>query len=141
MPHRKSRPPDEFDGWTKKVQSLIDEMSNRIFFEFRPTRAWQPRVNVYSTARGLVLCVELAGLEASEVTLEALTATRIRLGGVRERPGHADLVTPCCMEVMEIDEGRFERDVELPEAVNVGGAQVSYDRGFLWIFLPRGEPT
>lgn len=139
MPRRKRGPAGEFESWSSHIHQLIDEMSNRMFFEFRSTRTWQPRLNLYATEHTLVVCLEIAGLDPRGVTLEGLAPDRIRLSGGRERPVHTECAKPFSVELMEIDEGRFERELELPDPVDVGRAEVHYERGFLWIILPRME--
>ncbi len=141
MPHRKRKPGSGSDAWSKHIHDLIDEMSNRMFFEFRSTRTWQPRVNIYSSDRTIILCVELAGLDPSGVTLEGVSPVRIRLCGSRARPTLADGESPTSIEMMEIDEGPFQRDFDLPEAVDVDHVSVSYERGILWVILPKTEAT
>lgn len=38
---------------------------------------------------------------------------------------------------MEIDEGPFAREIELAQPVDVNAVEVNYDRGYLWILLPK----
>jgi HSP20 family molecular chaperone IbpA len=41
------------------------------------------------------------------------------------------------MHAMEISEGAFRREIELPEPVEQDRVEASYSKGFLWITLPR----
>ncbi|MBK9127516.1 MAG: Hsp20/alpha crystallin family protein [Phycisphaerales bacterium] len=127
------------DEWSRKIHDMLDEMSNRIFFEFRPHEGWQPRINVYASRSTYVICIELAGLEPDALRVECRDETTIRLSGQRGRPLRDGLELPCSVEALEIDEGPFSREISLPEPVDAQAAEVSYDRGYLWVILPRLE--
>lgn len=127
---------ETFDEWSRKLHTIMDQMHKRIFFEFRRTEAWRPRVNVYETRTHLHVCVELAGLQQDEVYAEAPDDRHVVLSGLRPRPA-ADLPNPYSVEMLEIDEGAFSREIELPEAVDTAQLEFTYDRGFLWLRLPK----
>ena len=38
---------------------------------------------------------------------------------------------------MEIDEGPFRREIDLPAAVDTSQVEATYRKGFLWIRLPK----
>jgi HSP20 family molecular chaperone IbpA len=38
---------------------------------------------------------------------------------------------------MEIDHGRFEREVDIPPGYDQGRITTEWENGLLWIFLPR----
>ena len=44
---------------------------------------------------------------------------------------------PLSIHAMEIDEGPFRREIELPEAVDVDRMEATYSKGYLWITVPR----
>ncbi len=41
------------------------------------------------------------------------------------------------VHLMEIDSGRFERKLPLPDDVHTDGISAAYRQGYLWITLPR----
>jgi HSP20 family molecular chaperone IbpA len=129
------------DEWSHKIGELLDQMHNRSFFEFRRSGAWQPRVNLYASAAAYHVCVELAGLERDAIGVECPDERRLRIVGRRSRPTIHMLVDECSVEVMEIDEGGFSRDIELPMSVDRAEIQIAYERGFLWITLPKSKTT
>jgi HSP20 family molecular chaperone IbpA len=38
---------------------------------------------------------------------------------------------------MEIDHGPFRREVTLPEPIDVQSVEATYDKGYLWVMLPK----
>ncbi len=38
---------------------------------------------------------------------------------------------------MEIDSGRFHREVPVPDDLDVAACKASYKNGYVWIILPR----
>lgn len=132
---------EKMDDWSLNVQRIMEEMSNRSFVEYRGTGMWQPRVNLYACHATFRICVELAGLELDALHVRCADDKHVTLSGHRRPPGAAELKDPFSVEAMEIDEGPFLRDIDLPEPVNVGAVRISYDRGYLWITLPKTTRT
>lgn len=139
MSARKFGPEEPLDKWARNIHELLDEMHNRAFFEYRASRVWEPRVNVYTSRHAFHICVELAGLSPEALTVECRDATHVRVIGQRPRTVIPDLEGPFSVEVMEIDEGPFCRDIELPEPVDADNADSLYDRGYLWVTLPKSH--
>jgi HSP20 family molecular chaperone IbpA len=137
MPKKDFGSPERLDEWSRKIHHIMDEMQTRIFVEYRASATWQPRVNLYACREALYLCVELTGLDEQGVCVDRVTDTRIRLTGHRKRPHSQHLQTPLSVEMMEIDEGPFFRELELPEPVDAAALEIRYDRGHLWITLPK----
>ena len=131
---------DSVEDWSRKVQDIMDEMRNRIFLDYRTTGTWQPALNVYETRGAYYACVELAGLEQSAICVECLGPQRVRISGHRGQPRAGDLENPFSVEMMEIDEGPFCREFELPEPISVDAVEATYDKGYLWITLPKNAP-
>jgi HSP20 family molecular chaperone IbpA len=128
------------DEWSRMVQTIMDEMRNRIFFEYRATGTWVPRINLYASRSAYHICVELAGLERDLVCVECIGDQRLRITGRRPQPRVGILESPFSVEVMEVDEGPFSREIDLPEPVDGNLIEVSYDRGYLWITVPKIQP-
>ena len=62
---------------------------------------------------------------------------RLYLRGQREKPvvpaGDAEV----SVTLMEIDSGRFQRKLPLPDDAQLDGMTALYKNGFLWITIPR----
>lgn len=125
------------DEWANKIHEFMDEMHKRTFVQFRHERAWQPATNVYETEGAYVMCVDLAGMEENDISVECVDASRVRIAGRRDKPRPEDVDDQLSVHVMEIDEGPFRREIDLPVPVDVNAVQAKYRKGFLWIFLPK----
>lgn len=130
--------PDNLDEWSSKIGDIMDEMLNRSFVGFRDGGAsWQPDTNVYETRDAYYVCVDLAGVEQQQVDVQALDRRRITIAGARGQPRPPQAVFEFSIHAMEISEGTFRREIELPEPVEQDRIEASYSKGFLWITLPR----
>lgn len=137
MSKRKPGENQSMDEWNRNVHDLIDEMHRRTFVQFRRSGAWQPATNVYESPDIYLVCVDLAGVDEHEVDVEVRDQRRVVLQGRRPRPSPADAPERLSIHVMEIDEGPFRREIELPVAVDVDAVEATYQRGYLWIRLPK----
>ena len=105
------------------------------FIEPGPFR-WQPAINAFQCDKGLRICVELAGIDRSQVDL-TVEPQRVVIRGTRPPPEPSDEDDRAVqMIAFEIDYGPFERIIDLPRAVNVAEAKAEQRNGFLWILLP-----
>lgn len=99
----------------------------------RGPATFRPGVDVYVSGDPPVLTVELdlAGVDpdAVEVVVEGEV---LAIRGQRRPPAHERRA----YQHAEIEWGRFERLVQLPERVDVEGARADYRRGLLSISMP-----
>ena len=116
---------------------------NKGFFGFMPSDTWTPNVNLYESETCYVVCVDLAGVHKEDIEV-LVQDQRLRLTGKREPPAVSDVkkAPDACDErlrvhLMEIDHGRFSRDVELPADVNSLKITATFENGLLWIELPK----
>jgi HSP20 family protein len=93
---------------------------------------WVPDADVYLTATGLVIQMELAGLGCQSLKLTA-QGDRITISGRRSDNGRR---TKRKFLSMEIKYGPFERDLDLPEGYDLTLAHAAYKNGFLRIDVP-----
>ena len=94
---------------------------------------WAPNTDVYLTAEGIVVRVELAGMRREDLEL-TIENQRLRISGLRSdqcRTGK------CNYLIMEIDYGPFETFLELPAGYDLTQARASYQNGFLRIDVPE----
>jgi HSP20 family protein len=100
---------------------------------------WRPAINAFQCDKGLRICVDLAGLDRSEVEL-TVEPQRVVVSGIRSAPEPAEKDGRALqMFAFEIDYGPFERVVELPVPVDVSQAKAEQRNGLLWIELPFRE--
>jgi HSP20 family protein len=97
---------------------------------------WHPAINAFQCDKGLRICVDLAGVDRSQVEL-IVEPQRLTVRGTREAPEPTDAEGRAVqMIAFEIDYGPFERVIELPLPVDVDQARAEQRNGFLWIDLP-----
>ena len=131
---------ERFDEWSQKIHDIMDEMQRRDFVQFRRGDAWQPATNVYETRAAYFICVELAGVDEQRIDVTCEDRTRIIISGTREQPRPLGVDGPLSVHAMEIDEGAFCREIDLPEEIDVDRMEASYSKGYLWITAFRA-PT
>jgi HSP20 family molecular chaperone IbpA len=96
---------------------------------------WQPPADLYETPSALIIKVEVAGMadEDFEISLydNALVIEGVRSWDMPEgdRQYHA----------VNIQYGSFCLDVPLRQTIDRDRVQARYDRGFLYITLPKAE--
>jgi len=128
---------ESIKDWTRKIHHIMDEMRNRTFCDYRLTGTWAPTLNLYESRAAYYLCVELAGLSPESVAVECSDPNRVRISGSRGQPRGPSQEAPFSIEVMEIDEGPFHREIDLHEPVAADSIEVLYDRGYLWVILRK----
>jgi HSP20 family protein len=99
------------------------------FFE----KAWKPLCDVSETAKEVIVVVDLAGVDLSNVNI-AVQGDRMVINGIRREPATAPRRL---YHRMEISYGTFEREVPLPGKVDAEQAKAFYSNGFMEIRLPK----
>jgi HSP20 family molecular chaperone IbpA len=123
------------------VQGALSDVGYNLthlhFTQFVP-QPWQPAVNAYRCRDCIRICVDLAGVDRSEIDIQ-IEPQHIVLRGTRDVPEPTDSEGRAFKTIaMEIDYGPFLRVVQLPAdvEVDVDEAQAEQENGFLWIHLP-----
>lgn len=132
------------------------ELSSLNYSGYHPKAEWRPDVNAYRYDDHVEICVDLAGVEKGDIQVEVL-AQALRISGVRKAPlprcgggGGGGSQSSECRQVlaMEIENGRFGREIRLPAEVDPDRVEACQENGLLWINLPlassaagEGEPT
>jgi HSP20 family protein len=132
---------EEIREWQRRIQDIMDEMRNRSFCDYRASGTWLPNVNIYECPSAYYVCVELAGLERSSVSIECSDAQHVSISGQRTRPRAPGLEDPFSVDLMEIDEGPFLRAIDFNEPVAAEAAELLHDDGYLWIILRKAPTT
>lgn len=98
---------------------------------------WQPAINAFRCESAVRICVDLAGVEKSDINL-TVESRRVVVRGMREAPepngeAHGRALQ---MLALEIDYGPFEREIELPLEIDPERAHAEQENGLLWVYLP-----
>ncbi len=98
-------------------------------------RLWYPAADVYQTADGWLVKVELAGVAAEDIEIEIEGRTLYVAGTRRDRT----CTKGVSYHQMEITYSRFEKTLSFPVAIEGASIEHNFDNGLLIIRLWRGE--
>jgi HSP20 family protein len=121
------------EGFRSDIERFFTHFSQwkhpQAFFE----KAWKPHCDVYESEECYHVVLELSGVseESVEVLLQGRTLV-VRGERPSVRNPHYQTV-----HLMEINFGRFERALELPQAVDQDRTTATYRQGFLIVELPK----
>ncbi len=93
---------------------------------------WAPNTDVYATDSGVVIKVELAGMQRENLEL-TVEGHQLRISGQRPdgcRSPH------CKFLAMEINYGAFESIIDVPEGCDLNRGKAVYQNGFLRVDVP-----
>jgi HSP20 family protein len=117
------------------LHDVTYELTRSQFSQFAP-HTWEPAINAYRCHSAVRICVDLAGVERSQIEL-TVESRRVLIRGARELPEPSQREGRAVqLLAMEIDYGPFEREVQLPVEVEIDKAEAEQRNGLLWICLP-----
>lgn len=131
-----------FDRLAGRIREMMQEMRGPNYFCSHARPSWTPRMNMYETDTHVIICLEIAGLDPDEIDLR-LTDGVLQIEGSRGRPIIPDELADTLsldevsVHTMEIDSGKFCRDVSLPAEIDTEETIASYRQGLLWIVAPK----
>ncbi len=115
---------------------MMDEMLRRRYYRFSGDETWNPPVNLYETPDAFIVCIEVAGMSPETIDVRAHRDAVI-ISGHRPNPQPSETPEQVSIHLMEIDSGRFYREVEIPTNVQADLIKAKYRDGYLWITLPK----
>lgn len=125
----------------EQIQSEMEELFRALVNRQRSMHhqaagGWRPHLEVYETARALVVRAELAGVEESTLNV-TVHDQLLRLSGTRRRETHEERRL---FHQMEISYGPFAAEVLVPFAVDVDQVSAQFVDGILTVSLPKDAP-
>ena len=120
----------------RHISQWVNQVLGVNFHKYRRPEAWTPAINVYEDDVHWCVYADLAGMDADEIDLRS-EGGRLVLEGTRPAPMHGEPSGPVHLHLMEIDDGRFRREIELPPNVDVENIEAHYKCGMLWVRLPK----
>jgi HSP20 family molecular chaperone IbpA len=125
----------------RETGEVAFELGNLQFAEFHPTDGWRPDINAYRYDDRIELWGDLAGVKKDAIAVDVLP-DRVRISGERRSPAPTRDASSQCRQViaMEIENGRFAREIVLPLEVDRDGVSAKQENGLLWIILPTISP-
>jgi HSP20 family protein len=115
-----------------KLSSTVQFAKRRLATTRDHETHWSPNTDVYLCDAGLVIKVELAGMQRENLEL-TVEGNSLRISG--QRPDGCRSAQ-CKFQIMEIDYGAFETIIELPEDCDVSRGKAVYQNGFLRVDIP-----
>jgi HSP20 family protein len=124
----------------ERLQTEVEELFADLWQlpHFVSSRAgFRPPVDCFRSTKHsqLVVVVELAGVDPDALTL-AVDGRELVIAGERKREREEGRV----YQLMEIEDGPFERRIPLAPDVDVKRARAQYDRGLLTVLFPLTKP-
>jgi HSP20 family protein len=128
-------PRDPIDRLRGEMEELFADLWQVPRFT-RRHGGFRPQIDCYRTEQPAAfhVLVELAGVDPAKLQIFADEGTLI-VSGERRRPR----CTGRIYQQMEIDYGRFTRQVALDAEIDVESAKATYKRGILTIVLPLAK--
>jgi HSP20 family protein len=102
-----------------------------------PEAHWAPNKDVYVSDAGIIIKVELSGMQRENLEL-MIDGNRLKISGQRAdgcRPPH------CKYLVMEVSYGIFECAIDVPPGYDLNRATAYYQNGFLRVDVPPVNST
>ncbi len=99
--------------------------------------SWEPPTDVIVTMEEVIVIVDIAGMDSDTINI-VTDGSKLRIGGVRG--------SSCCdgrkqYQQIEIQIGRFAREIDLPVPVDHEKTTARYDRGMLEVRIARTDPS
>jgi HSP20 family protein len=132
MSAKKSVSKNDFEGYGQHYHVL---MHDRQLYVLRHDSLWRPPTDVMEDDDRLYIVIEIAGMKDGE--FHVTVANRV-LSVRGTRPVRAQSCT--AYHQLEIQQGEFRTEVNLPWAVDEDRIVARYEDGLLRIELPRADP-
>lgn len=97
--------------------------------------SWEPAVDIIETNKEIIVIADIAGMRADDINV-VTDGNILRISGIRRgvfHPGEKQF------HKLEIQVGRFVKEVQLPAAVDREGQTACYENGLLKVILIKAE--
>jgi HSP20 family protein len=115
-----------------KLSSTVQFAKRRVSIRRDHETNWTPNTDVYISDSGLVIKVELAGMQRENLEL-TVEGDNLRISG--QRPDGCR-TSQCKFLAMEINYGAFETVIDVPEGFDLSCGKAVYQNGFLRVDIP-----
>jgi HSP20 family protein len=134
------RVPFDWDEDIHRLGARIDDFFDRVLDLASAPRyvlynGWRPPTDVYEVPDGVVVVVEVAGVEEEKLNI-SLDNGRLRITGSRPLPDIGEGKQPL---QLEIEQGPFERVVSLPGDADGERVRARLKNGLLLVHVPLRE--
>lgn len=134
MDYIKIRFGKEFEGSTVGFERSIEDVFRSVNPMFRLSeRIWKPQMDIYESPEEIFILAEIAGAVKENLEVE-INAKAVRIQGERREIPRMQHST---YRLAEIQYGKFERILFLPELIDTEKVSATYNDGFLNIRLAK----
>ena len=123
-------------GISGEMGRWVERVLGPQYHHFISGKAWKPAINFYEDDSQYLMIVDLAGAQIEQIDLR-IDGGVLTLSGQREAPGLPESSGRKRVHLMEIDHGKFSREMQLPQDVVMDAIEASYRGGYLWVRLPK----
>ncbi len=123
----------DFEHLEERVRRSLDTL----FESHKPFACFRPPADFFETTQGMVLRLDLAGIQAEDISL-SLSGQELVVRGRRLPPPPEEIRR---FVHLEMGFGAFERTFMLPIAIDPEAVSASYTDGILEVRLPRKLPV
>ncbi len=113
-------------GWTRLSQ-------RGEWYSASSDRCWRPPTDVFETDEAVVVKVEIAGMQESDLHV-SFENRRLTISGRRKDP-----TGKIIYQNMEIRYGEFRTEVLIGWALDEDAIRADYEDGFLFVYLPKNN--
>ncbi len=106
------------------------------YHRYRSGDTWSPAVDIYESRDDFYVIADLAGIDVASIAIRT-KGRMLTITGSRPVPQLPSRRGKVRMHVMEIDQGPFERTVEIPGRSDPADFEAILRCGLLWIRLPK----
>lgn len=124
-----------FNGWTREVDRLFNDMFNVPGVRAEAEVDFAPRVNISETKDDIRLTFELPGMDKEDIKV-VVRDGNLTVSG--ERNTREEQKDESCIRT-EIRTGKFSRTFTLPDTINAESISADYKNGLLEIRLGKLE--
>jgi HSP20 family protein len=126
--------------WNWRETDRLRREMDRLFADWPTRSTWSvtpsyPAMNVWTSEDGAVVQSELPGIDPDKIDISVANDT-LTVSGERQRPEMEEEAT---YHRRERGYGRFTRTFTLPFQVEADQVEANYEKGILYIRLPRAE--
>jgi len=119
----------------ERFQREMNQLFDSAFTNGLSTQAEFPAMALWSAKDGAILSTEVPGINPDDIDISVLGQT-VTITGNREPDKTGEEIH---YHRQERQTGSFSRSIELPFTVDANNVQASFEKGVLYIHLPRTE--
>jgi HSP20 family protein len=128
----------EFGNLTKDLNKMMHYVSNPINVSVHNNKEFLPRIDILEDEKNIYFQMEIPGVKKEDVKVSVNEGRLLTIKGDKQFE-KKDEVSVCCRN--ERIYGQFTRSFQLPELVDSDKIEARYDKGILYLTIPKLEPA